>query len=293
MLRAALNSKLFSLGLTIFTQVGLLAGCGGKQEGMAFTDDRLATCVQFAGAELDKIQSLSCMGSADQLLELGGLEQLSGLESLYLQDADLTAFNLEWFAELQEVSIADSSFGTDLSLAGNLHLRHLVLEAGSGLKIDLSQNAELESASIFSGGITPFEVSLPQNGELTKVILKNVSLAEFNFSLYPKLKELAILDSDLMQLETGPHSSLDSLTIRDAPVASLDLSGLVNARFLKLWALTELQSINLPDEQNLFRVELTDTPLSCEAVQTLQSQYANTQVYLLLDESTLAGCAPQ
>ena len=207
-------------------------------------------------------------------------ENISRLTNLYFINYavnDLTG--LEDFVALTHFTLNSSNI-KEIDLTSNSLLERVYLSSTELIKLNIDQNAELESLYLEYGKIETIDFS--GNNKLKILELHATTISKLDVSKNNKLEMLTVEGGNLNELKFSRNENLWHLNIDNQPLESIDLSFFPNLReiylednnlngidvskcpkleFLSI-ANNSLSNINLLDNANLRELFISDNNLS-------------------------------
>ncbi|EAE8039759.1 LPXTG cell wall anchor domain-containing protein [Listeria monocytogenes] len=230
-----------------------LVQAGTKTYNDYFPDDNLAKAVaekmnknvdeSVTVEELAKITKLDARSQGIE--DSTGIEYLTGLEILYLEDNQLKSIDVSKNLNLKDLACSNNPL-VNLDVSKNLALEELTCENNELTQLDVSKNTALEYLYCPRNQLTSLDVS--QNPALTNLGCTKNQLTDLDVSQNPNLSTLVCSDNQLTNLDVSQNQALAYLTC--------DNNGLKNIDIDQNLALIELscennQLTNLDTTQNL------------------------------------------
>ncbi|EHQ0687643.1 LapB repeat-containing protein [Listeria monocytogenes] len=230
-----------------------LVQAGTKTYNDYFPDDNLAKAVaekmnknvdeSVTVEELAKITKLDARSQGIE--DSTGIEYLTGLEILYLEDNQLKSIDVSKNLNLKDLACSNNPL-VNLDVSKNLALEELTCENNELTQLDVSKNSALRYLACDVNQLTSLDVS--QNPALTNLGCTKNQLTDLDVSQNPNLSTLVCSDNQLTNLDVSQNQALAYLTC--------DNNGLKNIDIDQNLALIELscennQLTNLDTTQNL------------------------------------------
>ena len=194
----------------------------------AFTDENFYKCVvdayneknntsvayttNLTDEQLKTITKLKCSGlnkaNEEKIKDTEGLEKLTSLISLYLNDNQLM----------------------ELDVSKNMELEYLDVYNNQLTYIDVSKNLELYFFRITNNQLTYIDIS--KNAELTVLDISGNQLTEINLSSNTKLQDLQLSDNKLTVIDISKNNALKELAVGFNQLTNLDVSNNVSLTYL-------------------------------------------------------------
>ncbi len=194
----------------------------------AFTDENFYKCVvdayneknntsvayttNLTDEQLKTITKLKCSGlnkvNEEKIKDTEGLEKLTSLISLYLNDNQLM----------------------ELDVSKNMELEYLDVYNNQLTYIDVSKNLELYFFRITNNQLTYIDIS--KNAELTVLGISGNQLTEINLSSNTKLQDLQLSDNKLTVIDISKNNALKELDVDFNQLTNLDVSNNVSLTYL-------------------------------------------------------------
>lgn len=251
-----------------------LVQAGTKTYNDYFPDDNLAKAVaekmnknvdeSVTVEELAKITKLDARSRGIE--DSTGIEYLTGLETLYLDDNQLKSIDVSNNLNLKELACSNNPLA-NLDVSKNLALEELTCENNELTQLDVSKNTALEYLYCPRNQLTKLDVS--KNSALRYLACDVNQLTSLDVSQNPALTNLGCTKNQLTDLDVSQNPNLGTLVCSDNQLTNLDVSqnhslayltcdnnGLKNIDINQNLALIELscennQLTNLDTTQNL------------------------------------------
>ena len=245
---------------------GDMSGLDGSNEPSAdtmfgdFEDTNLRKCFErhvdaHGWKNNNDVTFLTCKG----VVNTSGIEKLTALERLDLQDSDISIIDLSGNIALTDLTLLRSSFST-IKLQENTALQRVHLESYSPIKaLDFSNNTQLTELTVFDFSLFGSTISvmdftdntalthlhlvnIPQlqslelsnNRDLQLLHIEDTALAEIDLSNNSALEEFEAISNPLNIIKLPIGTSLTKLTVTDGDLESIDLSTSTGLTFLNL-----------------------------------------------------------
>ncbi|EAD4057214.1 LPXTG cell wall anchor domain-containing protein [Listeria monocytogenes] len=230
-----------------------LVQAGTKTYNDYFPDDNLAKAVaekmnknvdeSVTVEELAKITKLDARSQGIE--DSTGIEYLTGLEILYLEDNQLKSIDVSKNLNLKDLACSNNPL-VNLDVSKNLALEELTCENNELTQLDVSKNTALEYLYCPRNQLTKLDVS--KNSALRYLACDVNQLTSLDVSQNPALTNLGCTKNQLTDLDVSQNQALAYLTC--------DNNGLKNIDIDQNLALIELscennQLTNLDTTQNL------------------------------------------
>ncbi|EIJ8086083.1 LapB repeat-containing protein [Listeria monocytogenes] len=214
--------------------------------------------------ELAKITKLDARSRGIE--DSTGIEYLTGLETLYLDDNQLKSIDVSNNLNLKELACSNNPLA-NLDVSKNLALKELTCENNELTQLDVSKNTALEYLYCPRNQLTKLDVS--KNSALRYLACDVNQLTSLDVSQNPALTNLGCTKNQLTDLDVSQNPNLGTLVCSDNQLTNLDVSqnhslayltcdnnGLKNIDINQNLALIELscennQLTNLDTTQNL------------------------------------------
>ena len=159
--------------------------------------------------------------------DLTGIEYFTSLETLYLDNADVTALDLSKNTKLNTVSVVNAAKLNELVLPTTNTLKTLIVKGGSAGRcplpiLDLAGNKGLNTVTVNNTDIAVLDLS--NNSFLTDVNVNNNKLNTINLDGALNLKTLRAKDNRLYSISLPDSSTLTTLVLANNKLASLDVT---------------------------------------------------------------------
>ncbi|EAG9347193.1 LPXTG cell wall anchor domain-containing protein [Listeria monocytogenes] len=238
-----------------------LVQAGTKTYNDYFPDDNLAKAVaetmnknvdeSVTVEELAKITKLDAR--SQDIEDSSGIEYLTGLEILYLEDNQLKSIDVSKNLNLKDLACSNNPLA-NLDVSKNLALEELTCENNELTQLDVSQNTALEYLYCPRNQLTNLDVS--KNSALRYLACDVNQLTNLDVSKNPALTNLGCTKNQLTDLDVSQNPNLSTLVCSDNQLTNLDVSQNQSLAYLTCDN-NKLKKIDI--DQNLALIEL-----SCE-----------------------------
>lgn len=238
-----------------------LVQAGTKTYNDYFPDDNLAKAVaetmnknvdeSVTVEELAKITKLDARSQGIE--DSTGIEYLTGLEILYLEDNQLKSIDVSKNLNLKDLACSNNPLA-NLDVSKNLALEELTCENNELTQLDVSQNTALEYLYCPRNQLTKLDVS--KNSALRYLACDVNQLTNLDVSKNPALTNLGCTKNQLTDLDISQNPNLSTLVCSDNQLTNLDVSKNQSLAYLTCDN-NKLKKIDI--DQNLALIEL-----SCE-----------------------------
>ncbi|EAC9527519.1 cell surface protein [Listeria monocytogenes] len=238
-----------------------LVQAGTKTYNDYFPDDNLAKAVaekmnknvdeSVTVEELAKITKLDARSQGIE--DSTGIEYLTGLEILYLEDNQLKSIDVSKNLNLKDLACSNNPLA-NLDVSKNLALEELTCENNELTQLDVSQNTALEYLYCPRNQLTKLDVS--KNSALRYLACDVNQLTNLDVSKNPALTNLGCTKNQLTDLDISQNPNLSTLVCSDNQLTNLDVSQNQSLAYLTCDN-NKLKKIDI--DQNLALIEL-----SCE-----------------------------
>ncbi|EAG9221080.1 cell surface protein [Listeria monocytogenes] len=251
-----------------------LVQAGTKTYNDYFPDDNLAKAIaekmnknvdeSVTVEELAKITKLDARSRGIE--DSTGMEYLTGLETLYLEDNQLKSIDVSKNLNLKELACSNNPLA-NLDVSKNLALEELTCENNQLTQLDISQNIALEYLYCPRNQLTKLDVSnnpalrylacdvnqltnldVSKNTALTNLGCTKNQLTDLDVSQNPNLGTLVCSDNQLTNLDISQNQVLEYLTCDNNKLKNIDID---QALALKELSCENNQLTNLDTTQNL------------------------------------------
>ncbi|EAE6661193.1 LPXTG cell wall anchor domain-containing protein [Listeria monocytogenes] len=251
-----------------------LVQAGTKTYNDYFPDDNLAKAVaekmsknvdeSVTVEELAKITKLDARSRGIE--DSTGIDYLTGLETLYLEDNQLKSIDVSKNLNLKELACSNNPLA-NLDVSKNLALEELTCENNELTQLDVSQNTALEYLYCPRNQLTKLDVSknsalrylacdvnqltnldVSKNTALTNLGCTKNQLTDLDVSQNPNLGTLVCSDNQLTNLDISQNQVLEYLTCDNNKLKNIDID---QALALKELSCENNQLTNLDTTQNL------------------------------------------
>ncbi|EHR7112156.1 LapB repeat-containing protein [Listeria monocytogenes] len=206
-----------------------LVQAGTKTYNDYFPDDNLAKAVaekmnknvdeSVTVEELAKITKLDARSRGIE--DSTGIEYLTGLETLYLDDNQLKSIDVSNNLNLKELACSNNPLA-NLDVSKNLALKELTCENNELTQLDISKNTALEYLYCPRNQLTKLDVS--KNSALRYLACDVNQLTNLDVSQNPALTNLGCTKNQLTDLDVSQNPNLSTLVCSDNQLTNLDVS---------------------------------------------------------------------
>ncbi|HBI5966426.1 TPA: lmo0331 family class 1 internalin [Listeria monocytogenes] len=206
-----------------------LVQAGTKTYNDYFPDDNLAKEVaetmnknadeSVTVEELAKITKLDAR--SQDIEDSTGIEFLTGLEVLNLEDNQLKSIDVSKNLNLKELTCSNNPLA-NLDVSKNLALEELTCENNELTQLDVSQNTALEYLYCPRNQLTKLDVS--KNSALRYLACDVNQLTNLDVSKNPALTNLGCTKNQLTDLDVSQNPNLGTLVCSDNQLTNLDVS---------------------------------------------------------------------
>ncbi|HAA7009129.1 TPA_asm: cell surface protein [Listeria monocytogenes] len=238
-----------------------LVQAGTKTYNDYFPDDNLAKAVaekmnknvdeSVTVEELAKITKLDARSQGIE--DSTGIEYLTGLEILYLEDNQLKSIDVSKNLNLKDLACSNNPL-VNLDVSKNLALEELTCENNELTQLDVSKNTALEYLYCPRNQLTKLDVS--KNSALRYLACDVNQLTSLDVSQNPALTNLGCTKNQLTDLDVSQNPNLSTLVCSDNQLTNLDVS---QNQALAYLTCDNNGLKNIDIDQNLALIEL-----SCE-----------------------------
>ncbi|EAC2298468.1 LapB repeat-containing protein [Listeria monocytogenes] len=238
-----------------------LVQAGTKTYNDYFPDDNLAEAVAEkmnsevnATVTVEELAKITKLDARSQDIEDStGIEFLTGLEVLNLEDNQLKSIDVSKNLNLKELTCSNNPLA-NLDVSKNLALEELTCENNELTQLDVSQNTALEYLYCPRNQLTKLDVS--KNSALRYLACDVNQLTNLDVSKNPALTNLGCTKNQLTDLDVSQNPNLSTLVCSDNQLTNLDVSQNQSLAYL---ACDNNKLKNIDIDQNLALIEL-----SCE-----------------------------
>ncbi|EBI2479853.1 LPXTG cell wall anchor domain-containing protein [Listeria monocytogenes] len=206
-----------------------LVQAGTKTYNDYFPDDNLAKVVaekmnknvdeSVTIEELAKITKLDARSRGIE--DSTGMEYLTGLETLYLEDNQLKSIDVSKNLNLKELACSNNPLA-NLDVSKNFALEELTCENNELTQLDVSQNTALEYLYCPRNQLTKLDVS--KNSALRYLACDVNQLTNLDVSKNPALTNLGCTKNQLTDLDVSQNPNLGTLVCSDNQLTNLDVN---------------------------------------------------------------------
>ncbi|EAC5490274.1 LPXTG cell wall anchor domain-containing protein [Listeria monocytogenes] len=206
-----------------------LVQAGTKTYNDYFPDDNLAKEVaetmnknadeSVTVEELAKITKLDAR--SQDIEDSTGIEFLTGLEVLNLEDNQLKSIDVSKNLNLKELTCSNNPLA-NLDVSKNLALEELTCENNELTQLDVSQNTALEYLYCPRNQLTKLDVN--KNSALRYLACDVNQLTNLDVSKNPALTNLGCTKNQLTDLDVSQNPNLSTLVCSDNQLTNLDVS---------------------------------------------------------------------
>ncbi|EBH4204626.1 lmo0331 family class 1 internalin [Listeria monocytogenes] len=206
-----------------------LVQAGTKTYNDYFPDDNLAKAVAEkmnsevnATVTVEELAKITKLDARSQDIEDStGIEFLTGLEVLNLEDNQLKSIDVSKNLNLKELTCSNNPLA-NLDVSKNLALEELTCENNELTQLDVSQNTALEYLYCPRNKLTKLDVS--KNSALRYLACDVNQLTNLDVSKNPALTNLGCTKNQLTDLDVSQNPNLGTLVCSDNQLTNLDVS---------------------------------------------------------------------
>ncbi|EAW7254054.1 lmo0331 family class 1 internalin [Listeria monocytogenes] len=206
-----------------------LVQAGTKTYNDYFPDDNLAKAVAEkmnsevnATVTVEELAKITKLDARSQDIEDStGIEFLTGLEVLNLEDNQLKSIDVSKNLNLKELTCSNNPLA-NLDVRKNLALEELTCENNELTQLDVSQNTALEYLYCPRNQLTKLDVS--KNSALRYLACDVNQLTNLDVSKNPALTNLGCTKNQLTDLDVSQNPNLGTLVCSDNQLTNLDVS---------------------------------------------------------------------
>ncbi|WP_341200514.1 T9SS type A sorting domain-containing protein [Croceibacter atlanticus] len=228
-------------------------------------------------SDLEAVTELLIFSPTSSIQDMTGIEAFVNLESLELLEHDFNSLNISNSVNLTFLNISTVFNLTSIDVSSNINLTHLFISETSLSSINLSNNIDLQFLELSQNRLS--EIDITNNTELIEVDFSN-----YNFDTLPgnifttvDLSNNQLLTKfscfhcdDLSSLDVTPLPDLRELHVAFCNLETIDVSTNIFLEEITLGAgfnsffenSNELESVDLSQNPNLTRVNVTNTLIS-------------------------------
>ena len=234
----------------------------------AFTDDNFYKCVvnayneknntslpyttNLSDEQLKTITSLNCVGTGtnEKIESTNGLEKLTALNYLHVDDNQLTEIDISKNIQLLSLSLSKNQL-TNLDVSNNISLTILQADNNQLVDINLNDAIALKRLDIYNNQLTSLDVS--KNIALTQLYAYNNQLTKLDVSNNTALTKLYAEVNQLTNIDVSKNIALTDLDVVNNQLTNLDVSN--NTALIFLYAGSN-QLTNLDVSKNTALIDL-------------------------------------
>ena len=216
--------------------------------------------------ELASITSLECGGwrysDSDKITSVKGVEKLTGLTTLDLDNNLFTNIDLTNNTLLEKLSICNDKVDNQLAnidMSNNTLLKEVNLSWNNLSVIDVSNNTSLTTLNLYSNQLTNIDVS--NNTSLTDLYLSSNQLTSVDVSNNTSLTRLRLSNNQLTSIDLSNDSALTDLNLNNNQLTYIDLSNNTSLTDLSLEK-NQLTSIDVSKNTALTDLSLEENQLT-------------------------------
>ncbi|EAC8740254.1 lmo0331 family class 1 internalin [Listeria monocytogenes] len=206
-----------------------LVQAGTKTYNDYFPDDNLAKAVAEkmnsevnATVTVEELAKITKLDARSQDIEDStGIEFLTGLEVLNLEDNQLKSIDVSKNLNLKELTCSNNPLA-NLDVSKNLALEELTCENNELTQLDVSQNTALEYLYCPRNQLTKLDVN--KNSALRYLACDVNQLTNLDVSKNPALTNLGCTKNQLTDLDVSQNPNLGTLVCSDNQLTNLDVS---------------------------------------------------------------------
>ena len=259
-----------------------IANIPEAQQTLGFTDENFYKCALDAAvsknsgtsnpvdtttgptaAQWSNVTSLSCSSygkvNSEIIVDVSGLDILTGLTSLTIRDTKISAIDLSKNTELTSISVYNNKSLTSIDLSKNTKIKTLSVSSNTLDSLDVSKNTELTEISASYNNLSSIDLS--QNTELKRINISNNTLDSLDVSKNTELSSLDAYSNNLSSLDVSKNTKLGSLDLDHNRIKSVDVSQNSTLTYLDV-SNNELTSANLNGAAALSSLYLGNNNLS-------------------------------
>lgn len=162
--------------------------------------------------QLAKITRLTCSGFAksaeNKIMDVTGVEKLTGLTYLDLSDNNIGDINLENNLNLTNLNLGNNGLDS-VNVSHSVNLIELDVSGNNLSSVDVSHNLSLKTLDIEKNNFDSIDVSL--NTLLENLYVNSNKFDEIDVSGYSALKRLDVSDNNLTSLDLTANYNLKTL----------------------------------------------------------------------------------
>ena len=253
--------------------------------------------------ELASLTSLNCIDKS--IKDASGIEKLTGLTRLYLDNNLFTNIDLTNNTLLEKLSISNEKVDnqlTNIDISNNTLLKDLDLSCNNLSIIDLSNNTLLKVLDLSWNNLSTLDLShntslielnlrenqltsidISKNTALIYLNLGNNKLINIDLNNNAVLSELYLYDNQLTSVSLNNNIELTDISLNDNQLTNIDLSKNINLNFLELYN-NMLTDINLASNS-----VLEDLNLENNKLQSVDIKNNTLLTYLYLSNNDLTN----
>ena len=191
------------IGVTILYV--FLLGCGAEQDDnddllvrlsqIQFADPELQSCIENSGFSYEnEVVTLTCANISN----LAGMEKLTALESLTLEEPRASNLNLSPASQIKSLYILQGS-PSSLDLSALQNLEELHVYGASIIAIDLQENKKLNFLELASTSVAT--LNLQNNPKLSSLILYENAIRVVDFPATLNLQALNLFEPQMTSIQ--------------------------------------------------------------------------------------------
>ena len=186
-------------------------------------------------AQIDIIANTSS-SAEDKIISLKGIEKLTGLSKLSLNNHSIETVDLSSNTNLDYISIVNSNLN-EINLSNNTNLEFLDLSNNNISEINLSNNTNLEDLSLYNNNIGSVNniVGLYNLVNLTFLNLLNTGLNSINLNGLTDLEVLDLSNNNISEINLSNNTNLIRLDLSNNNISEINLSNNTNLEDLSLY----------------------------------------------------------
>ena len=212
--------------------------------------------------QLNSIKIFSYSGNvkldSEKIKSATGIEKLTSLTSLTLDDNNISSIDLSKNTALKELGLSGNNLSS-IDLSKNTALKELDLSGNNLSNIDLSKNTNLTSLDLGYNRLSSIDLS--KNASLTKLYLFGNNLSSIDLSKNTSLTKLYLFDNKISSIDLSKNTALKELDLSGNNLSSIDLSKNTALKELGLSG-NNLSSIDLSKNTALKELGLSGNNLS-------------------------------
>ena len=218
----------------------------GKTEGTVLTDSELAS-----------IDTLVCKNKG--VTNVSGIEKLTSLTSLNLEENDLSSVDLSNNTKLMYLNLSDNTDITSIDLSKNVNLEKVNFDCNKLTSINLSNNINLVDVTLSANKLSSLDIS--KNSKIIKFYASSNQLTSLDLSNNTSIERMDISLNKISSIDISKLTNLKAVALSANKLSSLNVTN--NTLLESLYASSnQLTSVDVSKNIKLINIDLSDNKIS-------------------------------